>query len=828
MVKMEPASSGQHHHGGYKSSSGTSGAPVGSGLGGSTGFSAIYESAQFANILIEFENDHREMAVDVPDHFLPQTKTPPKYPPPSLGVEREEARSSGSSFSALSVSNGHSLNRRSRQSPPGLVAPPSRDHLRIDKDGAFINMSEPPPLPTPEQSQRIKKYGEDIARRAAEQERRTAQDEFLRQSLRNSQKLRALKENGVNKSKEGKANYGYKTGDEDSFMLSRISTNDLLASIERLASDPLMQSLASKDVRTQDAIKSLRSLMNDQRFQKSFQFAQKIEGTLSSKSNSTNSLPLTIEAQESAGEALSVLAKLEGDEDAAELAGILTKPWLEGLLAAHDKIGALKTISQYNSSNEDEALLERLSYKTSHYSEPNIKIVKIEKTTEPLGATVRNDRDGETVVVARIIRGGMAEQSGLLHEGDEILEVNEIELRGKTVGEVCDILQNMQGTLTFLVVPTRHHLSVSPVGMGREHVSGRSGVVHLKAHIDYDPEEDPYVPCREIGIGFVKGDILHVINQRDPHWWQAKRDGEEEMLAGLIPSSSFLAQKEAAKHTIAHDDSRYDGRSHSLGGGPGGRGSAGFRRAKSGFLCAKKSGRNKNKKRLPYTPDDEVDAEEIITYEEVALYYPRVDRKRPIVLIGPPNIGRHELRQRLMDDTNRFAAAIPHTSRPRRTDEKDGEDYHFISRQQFEQDILGRRFVEHGEYEKSYYGTSLEAIRSVVYSEKICVLNLHPQSLKHLKNSDLMPYVVFVVPPSLEKLKRYKIDHSEPIDEDQLREIIEKAREMEDQYGHYFDMVIIYDNPDRAYQQLMTTINSLEREPQWVPATWLSGRADTM
>lgn len=49
----------------------------------------------------------------------------------------------------------------------------------------------------------------------------------------------------------------------------------------------------------------------------------------------------------------------------------------------------------------------------------------------------------------------------------------------------------------------------------------------------------------------------------------------------------------------------------------------------------------------------------MLTYEEVALYYPRANHKRPIVLIGPPNIGRHELRQRLMQDSERFAAAIP-------------------------------------------------------------------------------------------------------------------------------------------------------------------------
>ena len=66
---------------------------------------------------------------------------------------------------------------------------------------------------------------------------------------------------------------------------------------------------------------------------------------------------------------------------------------------------------------------------------------------------------------------------------------------------------------------------------------------HYKAHFDYDPEEDPYIPCRELGVSFRKGDILHVMNQSDASWWQAYRDGEDEInLAGLIPSKSFQEQ----------------------------------------------------------------------------------------------------------------------------------------------------------------------------------------------------------------------------------------------------------------------------------------------
>lgn len=808
---------------GYGKSTNTSNAAASNGGNKENVFSGIYESAHFANILIEFENDNREMAVDVPDSFVAQTKTPPKYPPPnpnqSMMMELHEGRSSGGSSFSLSNGTGTGSGRisggKTSPPPPDLIA---RDHLKIEKDGRLIVTSEDPPEvpPTAQQSQRIKKYEAEMAKRAAETEKKSQQDEFLRHSIRNSQKMRALKE-GSRLNNSGMNNEAFHQLQEDPCRsnnegLQNVTPTDLIGALERLASASSNHPIG---VGYKKDFAQIRRLFNDARFQQSFLLAQQVESGLDSKY--CVSSPLSLDSQDVAEESLSCLSSFEGVPEAHELSRLLAKPSMCGLLFAHDQVSSLRQLSSLASTEED-VLLERLS----HYSEPNIKIVRIEKTSEPLGATVKND--GEAVIVGRIIRGGTAEASGLLHEGDEILEVNEVELRGKDVNEVCDILARMTGTLTFLVVPTRHHMSSMNMSTSSSVVDGgRSpGVVHVKAHIDYDPEDDPYVPCRELGISFQKGDILHVINQRDPHWWQARRDGEEDQtLAGLIPSAQFQAQREAMKHTIAQDADKYDVK-NGFGGSHGRR---------SGFLCAKRSGRNKKRKRVPYMPDEEgVESEEIVTYEEVALYYPRADRKRPVVLIGPPNIGRHELRQRLMLDTERFAAAIPHTSRPKRADEVDGQDYHFISRLQFEQDILARRFVEHGEYEKSYYGTSLEAIRSVVFSEKICVLNLHPQSLKILKSSDLMPYVVFVAPPSLEKLKRWKIDHSEPINDDELRDIIERAREMEETYGHYFDMIIIYSDPERAHQQLLSSINSLEREPQWVPGAWLANnaKADTM
>lgn len=141
-----------------------------------------------------------------------------------------------------------------------------------------------------------------------------------------------------------------------------------------------------------------------------------------------------------------------------------------------------------------------------HDNQDHIRIIKIEKSAEPLGATVRNE--GEAVVIGRIVRGGAAEKSGLLHEGDEILEVNGIGMRGKSVNDVYDLLSAMTGTLVFLIVPACHPQIASSITY-----SGRDpSVLHVRAHFDYDPEDDLYIPCRELGISFQKGDVLHVIS----------------------------------------------------------------------------------------------------------------------------------------------------------------------------------------------------------------------------------------------------------------------------------------------------------------------------
>ena len=120
--------------------------------------------------------------------------------------------------------------------------------------------------------------------------------------------------------------------------------------------------------------------------------------------------------------------------------------------------------------------------------------------------------------------------------------------------------------------------------------------------------------------------------------------------------------------------------------------------------------------------------EEILTYERVERYLPHPAQKRPIVLIGPPNIGRHELRVRLIEsELDRFAAPVPHTSRLSRPGEQNGVDYHFLSISSFEDLRINGAFVECGLFERAWYGTSKEAIQEVINSGKVCILTMQPE-----------------------------------------------------------------------------------------------------
>lgn len=62
--------------------------------------------------------------------------------------------------------------------------------------------------------------------------------------------------------------------------------------------------------------------------------------------------------------------------------------------------------------------------------------------------------------------------------------------------------------------------------------------------VNYDPQQDPTIPCADAGNGFTKGDILEIVDQTDALWWQARKLPSDTSCAGLVPSSSLLKRCE--------------------------------------------------------------------------------------------------------------------------------------------------------------------------------------------------------------------------------------------------------------------------------------------
>ncbi|CAL1586767.1 unnamed protein product [Knipowitschia caucasica] len=550
----------------------------------------------------------------------------------------------------------------------------------------------------------------------------------------------------------------------------RESTHNSLTDVEDFAESLKWAERCLNDPQSQQDTRQLLQLLSSEEFHSAYSIYSVVSQQMSHVSPTS---PITAQAQDLCLEVQKILHSNQ-EKEGLELKTLLTNPHLQALMQAHDDV-AVQELPE--------------GQVVTQYLGESVKLVRLEKTQDtPLGATVRNDVD--SVVVSRVVKGGAAERSGLLSEGDEILEINGIPIRGKHVNEVHDMLQQMHGTLTFLLIPSAQ-IKAAP---------HRQTVMHVKAFFDYDPSDDPFVPCRELGLSFQKGDILHIISQDDANWWQAYRDGDEDNqpLAGLVPGKSFQQQRETLRKTITDRT-----REHQQG--------------KNWY-----SKKSKKQKKKCLTSTIKTDGDEVLTYEEMSLYHQPANRKRPIALIGPSNGGHDELRRRLLSiEPEKYAVAVPHTTRSPRIHERNGREYHFVNRSAFEADLSAGKFIESGEYGKNLYGTSTDSVRHVVNSGKICLLCLHTRSLKVLRTSNLKPYVIYVAPPSQERLRTLLAAEGKTPKPEELKEVQEKAREMEQSCGHLFDCSLVNVEPEQSFYELQRLIERLDTEPQWVPTSWL-------
>ncbi|KAM6900599.1 MAGUK p55 subfamily member 7 [Xenentodon cancila] len=489
---------------------------------------------------------------------------------------------------------------------------------------------------------------------------------------------------------------------------------------------------------------------------------------------------------------------LEGKSDngdVKELLRLLEKPSVKSLLSVHD------TVAQKSYDPELPPLPEDIDD-----DEDSVKIIRLVKNKEPLGATIRRDEHTGAVIVARIMRGGPADRSGLIHVGDELKEVNGIPVEDKKPEEIIRILAQSQGAITFKVVP----------GV-KDDAPVKEPKVFLKAFFDFNPKEDKAIPCKEAGLAFKKGSVLQIMSQEDATWWQAKHDGDANPRAGLIPSKQFQERRFALQRPVVTLQRTSSKRS------------SGFRRS---FRLSRRT-KKTNKSMYESKKSEMYDMADVPTYEEVAPYCRQSGAKhRLVVLVGPTGVGMNELKRKLLiSDPQHFGVTIPHTSRPKRNHESEGVEYHFISKHLFETDIHNNKFIEYGEYKGNYYGTSLDSIRSVLSKSKVCLLDVQPHVIKHLRTAEFKPFVVFVKPPTIERLRETRKNakmmsgkddkgSAKAFTEEDFQEMVNTSQAMESQYGHLFEKIIVNDDLSVAFKELWSALRNVETETHWVPVSW--------
>ncbi|XP_070570331.1 guanylate kinase-like isoform X2 [Ptychodera flava] len=176
---------------------------------------------------------------------------------------------------------------------------------------------------------------------------------------------------------------------------------------------------------------------------------------------------------------------------------------------------------------------------------------------------------------------------------------------------------------------------------------------------------------------------------------------------------------------------------------------------------------------------------------------------RPVVISGPSGTGKSTLIKKLMDDYKEyFGFSISHTTRKARPGEEDGKDYHFTTRDEMEAAIDRGEFVETAEYSGNLYGTSKKAVEDVLEQKKICILDIDMQGVKSVKQTNLKPRYIFIRPPDMEALEdRLKGRKTES--EESLQKRLHSAIE-ELEYGQTgaYDVTIINDNLEIAYEEL--------------------------
>lgn len=175
-----------------------------------------------------------------------------------------------------------------------------------------------------------------------------------------------------------------------------------------------------------------------------------------------------------------------------------------------------------------------------------------------------------------------------------------------------------------------------------------------------------------------------------------------------------------------------------------------------------------------------------------------------LVVSGPSGVGKGTVCQALHRQDSSICTSVSATTRQPRPGEIDGVNYHFISAAEFERLRDQNAFLEYAQVFGNYYGTLRADVDQLLDQGKSVILEIDVQGAMQVKASCPSGVFIFILPPSLEELRRRIVSRGSESDE--ARELRLSKAEKEMSLASAYDYSVVNDDLQQAVSELRQII----------------------
>ena len=175
-------------------------------------------------------------------------------------------------------------------------------------------------------------------------------------------------------------------------------------------------------------------------------------------------------------------------------------------------------------------------------------------------------------------------------------------------------------------------------------------------------------------------------------------------------------------------------------------------------------------------------------------------RGRLIVLAAPSGAGKTTLVRALLERVPNLRFSVSYTTRPRRPGERDGVDYFFVTREQFDEMVRRDAFLEHAQVFDHWYGTSREHVEDLLQSGASVLLEIDWQGARQVRAKAPDAITVFILPPCVAALEARLKGRGTDTPEVIARRLRDSVADM--RHWNEFGYVVVNDDLERAADEL--------------------------